>query len=75
MVALASHHQGPPCPAETRLYPAPGGKAQSSLAGGFTASSVLTLGTEHLLGLWPGQHEGLLLSKTNTGFGKGSDIP
>lgn len=51
MVALASH-QGPLAlqDTETWMYPAPGGTALSSLAGGFTASSILTLGTEHLLG-------------------------
>lgn len=60
---------------ETWLSLAPGGKVPSSWARGFIASSIPILGTEHLLGLWPGQHEELLTSKTNMSFGKGSDIP
>lgn len=45
---------------ETRtwLYPAPGGKVPGSLAGGFTAGSIPTLGSEHLLGLWQGSMKG-----------------
>lgn len=42
---------------------------------GWRFHSILTLGTEQLLGLWPGQRGGLSPPKTNVSFGKGSDIP
>lgn len=79
MVALASH-QGLLAlqDTETWLYPAPGGTALSSLAGGFTASSILTpscLWAQSICWAEAGQHEGFLPSKTNWALVKALTSP
>lgn len=61
---------------ETQLCPAPGVRGQKQPGRRVSLPSSIPMpSTEHLLGLWLGQWEGLLPSKTNMGFGKSPDTP